>query len=138
MADRFNLGRFVTAQDAVMDGVRQELKACQKRSHWMWFIFPQIAGLGLSPMSQKYAISGLEEAKAYLEQPLLGARLLECAGLVVNVPGRTAEQIFGPIDAAKFRSCMTLFARASGEPIFDDALAKYFDNTPDPETIKRL
>ena len=130
MADPFDLQRFVRAQDPVIDRVRAELRAGDKRSHWMWFVFPQAAGLGQSEMSKRYAISGAEEAAAYLRHPVLGARLKELTATVNGLQGRTAEQIFGGIDALKFRSCMTLFATVEhlmsrGVPA--SALDKYTD-----------
>ena len=128
MADPFDLQRFVRAQDPVIDRVRAELRAGDKRSHWMWFVFPQAAGLGLSEMSKRYAISGAEEAAAYLRHPVLGARLKELTAIVNGVQGRTAEQIFGGVDALKFRSCMTLFASVETEDtVFRQALNKYTD-----------
>jgi uncharacterized protein (DUF1810 family) len=124
----------VTAQESVYDEVLEELRSGRKTSHWMWFIFPQIAGLGHSPMSERYAIRSLAEAHAYLAHPLLGARLRECAGLVLEITGRTAEEIFGPIDARKLRSCMTLFHRAAPEePVFRDVLDR-FAGSADPRT----
>jgi uncharacterized protein (DUF1810 family) len=114
--------------------VLEELRSGRKTGHWMWFIFPQIAGLGHSPMSERYAIRSLAEAHAYLAHPLLGARLRECAGLVLEITGRTAEEIFGPIDARKLRSCMTLFHRAAPEePVFRDVLDR-FAGSADPRT----
>jgi uncharacterized protein (DUF1810 family) len=139
MADPFNLGRFVDAQAPVYDEVRRELKVGRKRSHWMWFIFPQIAGLGQSPMSIRFAIASLDEAKAYLAHPVLGARLRECARLTFDVEGKSARGIFGSIDEMKFRSSMTLFARAApDEDIFQRCLDQYFDGSPDPATSARL
>ena len=126
MSDPFDLHRFVRAQDPVIDQVRAELRAGDKRSHWMWFMFPQEAGLGQSEMSKRYAISGAAEAAAYLRHPVLGARLRELTAIVNGVQGRSATQIFGGIDALKFRSCMTLFAAvAPDEPLFRQALNKY-------------
>ena len=115
MSDPFNLQRFVDAQAPVYAAVVRELAAGEKRSHWMWFVFPQIAGLGFSPTSVFYAIGSLDEAKAYLAHPVLGPRLLDCARLVLASQGRTARQIFGAVDETKFRSSMTLFARAAPE-----------------------
>jgi uncharacterized protein (DUF1810 family) len=139
IADPFNLERFVEAQAPVYEQVRQELKVGRKQSHWMWFIFPQIAGLGQSPMSIRFAIASLEEAKAYLAQPVLGARLRECATLVLDAEGRTAQQIFGPIDELKFRSSMTLFARAApNEELFQRCIDKYFAGGSDPATLAML
>ncbi len=133
----FNLGRFVDAQDAVYASVLEELKAGEKVSHWMWFVFPQIRGLGGSPMAQRFAISSLEEAKAYLEHPILGPRLEVCTRLVLAVEGKSAEEIFGYPDHLKFRSCMTLFAEcARGSTlIFFESLVKYFEGEPDQLTL---
>lgn len=123
------------AQQPVYDEVVAELKRGYKTGHWMWFIFPQIAGLGHSLMSERYAIGSLGEARAYLAHPLLGRRLRECAGLVLTLGERTAEDVFGPIDARKLRSCMTLFHRAAlEEPVFRGVLAHWFGGTPDPMT----
>jgi uncharacterized protein (DUF1810 family) len=139
MADSFNLERFVEAQAPVYDQARRELQAGRKESHWMWFIFPQIAGLGQSPTSIRFAIGSLDEAKAYLAHPVLGRRLRECATLVLGVKGGKARDIFGPIDAMKFRSSMTLFARAApDEDVFQRCLDKYFAGSPDPATLGRL
>ena len=139
MKDEFNLQRFVVAQDPVYTAVLDELRAGEKRSHWMWFIFPQIKGIGHSVMAQQYAITSREEAKAYLEHPLLGSRLRECTGLVMNVNGRSAEQIFAYPDNVKFRSSMTLFMEVStGNNIFQDALLMYFEGTPDHSTLAIL
>jgi uncharacterized protein (DUF1810 family) len=135
-----DLQRFVQAQDEhdTYGQAVAELRRGRKYSHWMWFVFPQIAGLGRSPMAQAYAIADLDEARAYLAHPVLGPRLVECAQLVAAHQGVTAEQIFGGIDAMKLRSAMTLFARADpDQPVFAEVLGKYFDG-PDPETEKRL
>lgn len=137
--DRFNLQRFVDAQAPVYDEVRRELRAGRKESHWMWFVFPQIAGLGQSPTSIRFAISSLEEARAYLAHPILGPRLRECAKLAVEVEGRTAREIFGPVDEMKFRSSMTLFAQAArDEDVFQRCVDKYFAGSHDPATLARL
>ena len=139
MADPFNLERFVDAQAPVYEQVRRELKVGRKQSHWMWFICPQIAGLGQSPMSIRFAIASLDEAKAYLAHPVLGARLRECARFTLDVEGRSAQDIFGPIDEMKFRSSMTLFARAApDEDIFQRCIDKYFAGAADPATLARL
>ncbi len=139
MDDPFDLQRFVDAQAGVHQTALAELKAGRKRSHWMWFVFPQVAGLGFSPMAQAYAISGLEEARAYLAHPLLGARLLACTVAVNALEGRSAHDIFGSPDDLKFRSSMTLFARAApDEPAFRGALAKYYGGQEDPQTVARL
>jgi len=141
MADSFDLGRFMAAQDA--DGTFEravaELRRGRKTGHWIWFIFPQIAGLGQSPTSRAFAISSLEEARAYLRHPVLGPRLTECARIVAGVQGRTAEQIFGGLDALKLHSSMTLFLRAApGEPVFGNVLSRYFDGLPDQATDRLL
>jgi uncharacterized protein (DUF1810 family) len=139
MDDPYDLQRFVDAQAPVIDRVREELAQGRKRSHWMWFIFPQIAGLGFSAMAQRYAIASLDGAKAYLEHPILGARLEDCTRLVLAVTGRSVTEIFGSPDDMKFRSSMTLFSQAAPDKaIFAEALRKYFDGEPDPETLKRL
>ena len=139
MRDPYDLQRFVDAQNPVYDRVRAELQEGRKRSHWMWFIFPQIAGLGSSPLARRFAISSLSEAAAFLEHPILGPRLAECTKLVNHVEGRTIEQIFGYPDDLKFRSSMTLFARASADnQVFVDALQKHFDGEFDPATLERL
>jgi uncharacterized protein (DUF1810 family) len=129
----------VDAQAPVYEQVRREMEAGRKQSHWMWFIFPQIAGLGHSPMSVRFAIISLDEAKAYLTHPVLGARLRECTRLTLRVEGKTARDIFGPIDEIKFHSSMTLFARAApDEGLFQRCIDKYFAGAPDPATIARL
>ena len=137
--DPFRLQRFVDAQQPVYETVLAELRAGRKRSHWMWFIFPQIAGLGRSTTSQRYAIASLDEAVAYLAHPALGPRLRECSALVARIEGRSITEILGRPDDLKFRSSMTLFARAApDEPIFAACLRKYFSGEPDPETLARL
>ena len=137
--DPFDLQRFVDAQAAVYERVRAELKNGRKQSHWMWFIFPQIAGLGHSAMAQRYAISSLDDAKAYLANPVLGPRLRECTRLVLQVDRKSALQILGSPDDMKFRSCMTLFTRAAPEEaLFRTALEKYFDGVEDSQTLMRL
>ena len=139
MDDRFRLQRFVDAQRPVYSAVLSELRAGRKRSHWMWFIFPQISGLGHSVTSQAFAVSSLAEAAAYLAHPTLGPRLRECAALVAGIEGRSIEQIFEHPDDLKFRSSMTLFARAAPqEPVFVSCLEKYFSGQPDPHTLARL
>jgi uncharacterized protein (DUF1810 family) len=134
-----DLERFVEAQSAVYDDVRRELAAGRKTSHWIWFVFPQLAGLGASPTARRFAIVSLGEAQDYLHHPTLGRRLEECTRLVNAVQGRTAHEIFGYPDDLKFRSSMTLFAEASGyaEP-FQAALRKYFAGEPDPRTLELL
>lgn len=132
------LQRFVDAQAPVIVRVRQELRAGRKRSHWMWFVFPQIAGLGRSETAQCYAMASLAEARAYAAHAVLGPRLVACTELVLAVEGRTAEDIFGRPDCLKFRSSMTLFARATGDAVFRRALDKYFGGEEDPATVERL
>ncbi|HEV2646721.1 MAG TPA: DUF1810 domain-containing protein [Acidobacteriaceae bacterium] len=135
-ADRFGLRRFVEAQAGVYEQVVEELREGRKRSHWMWFIFPQIAGLGSSAMAARYAISGRAEAEAYLGHAVLGARLRQCTNLVNEVQGRTADEIFGYPDTLKFRSSMTLFdAVAPGERCFRSALERYFGGESDAATL---
>ena len=140
MADPYNLQRFVDAQAPVYDRVRAELQQGQKRSHWMWFVFPQIRGLGHSAMAQRYAISSRAEAEAYLKHPVLGPRLRECAQLVLAVTSRSVHEIFGSPDDMKFRSCMTLFTDVAGtdDRLFADALQKYFAGECDPLTVRAL
>lgn len=141
MNDPYDLERFVSAQDAdgTFDRALAELSRGQKMSHWMWFVFPQIAGLGQSPVSRKFAISSLEEAKAYLQHPVLGPRLLQCAGIVAATTGSSAEQIFGGIDAQKLHSSMTLFSLAApDEPLFEQVLNHYFAGTADAATEQRI
>ncbi len=139
MDDRFHLQRFVDAQEPVYESVLEELRAGRKRSHWMWFIFPQIAGLGHSSMAQRYALSSLDEAVAYLGHPVLGPRLRECATVVARIEDRSIADILGAPDDLKFRSSMTLFAQAApDEPIFADGLRRYFAGEPDPQTLARL
>jgi uncharacterized protein (DUF1810 family) len=137
--DDYNLSRFVEAQNPVFEQVCSELRAGRKTSHWMWFIFPQIRGLGSSPTAVHFSISSKSEAQAYLDHSLLGPRLRTCTGLINQVQGRTANQIFGYPDDLKFRSCMTLFAHtAADNRIFQDALDKYFDGQSDPLTLEHL
>lgn len=133
------LQRFVDAQEPVYAQVCAELRAGRKTSHWMWFIFPQIAGLGSSPMARTFAIASLEEARAYLRHPVLGPRLEECCRLVNAIEGRTIGEIFGYPDDLKFRSSMTLFAHAAEDnQVFREALDKYFGGEFDPLTLERL
>jgi uncharacterized protein (DUF1810 family) len=139
MDDPFDLERFVEAQGPVMEQVRSELRAGRKRGHWMWFIFPQIRGLGSSPTAVHYAIGSREEAAAYLKHPVLGARLVDCTRLVLAVRRRTSEEIFGEVDSMKFRSSMTLFAAVTlRETAFEEALQKYFDGVEDALTLEML
>jgi uncharacterized protein (DUF1810 family) len=136
--DPYDLQRFVEAQAPVFDRVLGELRAGCKQSHWMWFIFPQIAGLGRSATARYYAIRSREEAAAFLAHPLLGSRLAQCAGEVEAVEGRSARQIFGSIDALKLHSSMTLFASVTDKPIFKRIIGKYFGGRPDPATLELL
>jgi len=139
MTDDYKLQRFLEAQERVYDAVLGELRAGRKSSHWIWFIFPQITGLGRSGTAQTFAMTSLEEAKAYLQHPVLGPRLRECTQLVLNVDGRSAEQIFCYPDHLKFRSCLTLFMAAiTDNKVFKDALLKYFDGKPDTLTLDLL
>ncbi|HTH52526.1 MAG TPA: DUF1810 domain-containing protein, partial [Edaphobacter sp.] len=133
--DKHDLERFLDAQSGVYEQACAELRAGKKRTHWMWFIFPQIQGLGSSEMAVRYAISSLEEAKAYLEHPLLGSRLRECVGIVLKLEGKSVEEIFGYPDNLKFHSSMTLFAQAATmseeDLVFSQALDKYFSGKED-------
>ena len=141
MTDPFGLQRFVDAQDrdGIYDQAMRELQAGRKHSHWMWFVFPQVKGLGRSPMAQHYAISGLTEAKAYLAHPLLRRRLLECARALTELDTADPERVFGPVDAQKLRSSMTLFtAAAPDEPVFRTVLDQYFEGDLDKGTTSRL
>jgi uncharacterized protein (DUF1810 family) len=139
MNDPYDLQRFVEAQDPVYERVRSEMLTGRKASHWMWFVFPQIAGLGYSSMAQRYAIGSRAEAAAYESHPVLGARLRECTGLVKAVEGRTAHEILGSPDDLKFRSCMTLFTLCAADPTpYREALDKYFGGETDPLTVARL
>lgn len=139
MNDPFRLQRFIEEQDSVYEDVLKELKMGQKISPWMWYVFPQIRGLGHSAMSEEFAINSLEEARAYLDHPLLGERLRKCTQVVINTDGRTATQIFGKTDAFKFRSSMTLFnCVAENNQIFKDALLKYYEGKPDKLTLDIL
>jgi uncharacterized protein (DUF1810 family) len=140
MSDPHDLQRFVAAQDAggTYDAALAELRAGRKRSHWMWFVFPQIAGLGRSGMAQRYAIASLDEARAYLAHPILGARLRECAEALLGLQERSADAVLGGVDAVKLRSSMTLFALAApDEPVFRRVLERYFGGEEDPETTRR-
>lgn len=140
MADPFQLQRFVDAQNRVYDQVCAELRQGKKRSHWMWFVFPQIKGLGHSALAVMFAISGRREAQAYLRHQVLGQRLRDCTQLVLGVEGRTIHDIFGSPDDMKFRSCMTLFAAVAApeDRLFADALQNYFDGEGDPLTEEAL
>ena len=137
--DPFNLQRFVAAQDGVYRQACAELRGGRKRSHWMWFVFPQIAGLGFSAMAQFYALSSLDEARAFLRHPVLGPRLRECVELVSRVEGKSLYDIFGDPDEMKFRSSMTLFERAAPEePVFARALDKFCGGVRDSVTLEKL
>jgi uncharacterized protein (DUF1810 family) len=137
--DPYNLSRFVEAQNPVFERVCEELRDGEKRSHWMWFIFPQIQGLGHSPMAERFAISSREEAAAYSEHPILGPRLWECTRLVNLVEGRTVSEIFGFPDDLKFHSSMTLFAAVGGENgVFLEALRKYFGGQHDEKILRKI
>ena len=138
MTDPYNLQRFVDAQDGVYANVVRELAAGRKRSHWMWFIFPQVAGLGFSAMAQRFAIGSRAEALAFLAHDVLGPRLIECTGLVMSVTGKTIHDILGSPDDLKFRSSLTLFAAVSDNPLFTDAIAKYFAGAKDQATLDHL
>ena len=144
MNDPNDLARFLEAQASCYQRVLEELGAGEKTSHWMWFIFPQLRGLGMSSTARRFGLSGLEEARAYLAHPLLGARLRECTRLVLAVEGRSAHEILGSPDDLKLRSCLTLFAQAaepSPDPetrVFGEALAKYYRGEPDPRTLELL
>ncbi len=138
MPDPFDLDRFVQAQAPVYSRVVTELAAGRKQSHWMWFVFPQVAGLGFSAMSQRYAIASRAEAEAYLAHTVLGPRLIDCTRLVLAVEGRTINAILGAPDDAKFRSSMTLFAAVSDEPLFPAALDRYFAGARDSATLDIL
>jgi uncharacterized protein (DUF1810 family) len=138
-ADTYNLQRFLDAQRSVYEQAERELRAGRKQSHWIWFIFPQIKGLGHSAMTQRYAISSLAEANAYLDHPVLGPRLRACTQLVTNINGLSIEEIFGYPDYRKFQSSMTLFANATDDnQVFEDALQKYFRAEHDRQTIESL
>jgi len=136
--DPFALSRFVAAQDPVYAGVRAELAAGRKTSHWMWFVFPQLKGLGRSGMAQHYGIGSAAEARAYWAHPLLGPRLRECTELVLAVDGRSVHEIFGSPDDLKLRSCMTLFAQVTNDALFGRALQRYYDGEPDQATLRLL
>jgi uncharacterized protein (DUF1810 family) len=138
-ADPYDLQRFVDAQDPVIEQVKRELRSGRKRGHWMWFVFPQVAGLGSSRMARRYAIGSREEAAAYLEHPVLGPRLRECTALVTGIEGRSATEVFGSPDDLKFRSSMTLFEAVAGDPTpFETALDRYYDGERDGKTLEFL
>jgi len=138
-ADQFDLQRFVDAQDRVYDGVLGELRGGKKRSHWIWFVFPQLRGLGRSPTAERYGISSLDEARAYLAHDVLGPRLRECARLVASIDGRSADEIFGWPDNLKVASSMTLFARATDDDAeFRAVLDRFYNGEDDPATVELL
>jgi uncharacterized protein (DUF1810 family) len=136
--DPYDLDRFVRAQAPDYARAVSELRDGKKRSHWMWYIFPQLEGLGHSPMSQRYSIKSIGEARAYLDHPVLGPRLRECAAVVRDIIGRSALEIFGSPDDMKLRSCATLFAAVSKDSVFDQVLQKFFNGQHDEETLRRL
>ena len=137
--DPHDLDRFVIAQDGAYDQALAEIRAARKRSHWMWYIFPQYDGLGFSSTSSRYAIKSLAEAEAYLGHPVLGPRLVECVEAAIQVEGRTASEIFGSPDDLKLRSCATLFSRVSpAGSVFERLLDKYFRGQPDEKTLRLL
>jgi uncharacterized protein (DUF1810 family) len=139
MKDVYNLQRFVDAQAGVYEGACAELRRGRKAGHWMWFIFPQLRGLGFSSMAEYYGITSLAEARAYMEDPLLGVRLMECSRIVTLIEGRTLMDIFGSPDDMKFKSSMTLFAHAAPEnSIFIEAINKFCDGSFDPVTLARI
>jgi len=137
--DPYNLDRFVEAQASNYDDALAELRAGQKQTHWSWYVFPQVRGLGSSPMSVRYAIGSVAEARAFLAHAVLGGRLRDCVKAMMAHRGLSADRILGDIDAQKFRSCLTLFAQAApSEPIFNDALKRYFDGVQDAKTLSIL
>ena len=139
MSDPYNLERFVEAQAPVIDQVRSELRGGRKKSHWMWFVFPQLRGLGSSPMAEKYGIGSRDEAEAYLAHPVLGPRLRECTDFVNAIQNASIEQILGYPDDLKFRSSMTLFSMMTNDNgVFRAAIEKYFNGVPDSATVSRL
>lgn len=137
--DPHDLRRFVEAQEEVIDQVKRELRSGRKQTHWMWFVFPQVEGLGSSRMAQRYAIGSREEAEAYLAHPTLGPRLRECTALVNEIEGRSANEVFGSPDDLKFRSSMTLFEAVAENPeTFEAALERYYDGDRDDRTLELL
>lgn len=135
--DKFDLNRFVDAQAGIYTSVINELRAGSKRSHWMWFIFPQIDGLAMSATSRHYAIKSMDDARVFLEHPILGPRLIECSQTLVGIEGRSASQIFGYPDDLKLKSSMTLFSLVdNADPVFDSVLEKYFDGERDDRTVE--
>lgn len=139
MDDPHDLERFTAAQAGVIEQALAELRAGRKRSHWMWFVFPQLRGLGSSAMADRYGVASLQEARAYLAHPELGARLRECVAAMLQVPDRSAHDILGSPDDLKFRSCLTLFQRAAPQDaLFGEALARFYGGAPDPRTLALL
>ncbi|WP_063914042.1 DUF1810 domain-containing protein [Pseudomonas sp. p21] len=139
MHTNFDLERFVEAQNRVYDQVMQELQAGRKRSHWMWYVFPQLDGLGHSAMAERYALAGIDEARAYLAHPLLGPRLEACVTALLQHGDKSAREILGSPDHLKLRSCLTLFARAAPDnPLFQFALVQFYDGEPDALTLAML
>ncbi len=136
--DPFDLHRFISEQDKVYDRVLEELRNGRKRSHWMWYIFPQLEGLGRSTTARRYAIKSMEEAIEYLNHPILGARLLECANTVLAIEGKTASEIFGYPDDLKLKSSMTLFSEVADDSVFVHVLDKYFQGEQDVRTLQLL
>lgn len=139
MSDPYHLARFVEAQDPVIDRVLQELQAGRKASHWMWFVFPQLDGLGRSAMAERYALSGVDEARAYLRHPVLGPRLEACVNALMQHSDKSARQILGSPDDLKLRSCLTLFAQVDpSNPLFQLALVQFYQGEPDALTLGLL
>ena len=136
--DPFSLSRFTSAQEGIYDNVLAELKSGQKRSHWMWYIFPQLDGLGRSATARRYAIKSIEEALAYLNHPVLGSRLLECANTILALEGKTVSEIFGYPDDRKLKSSMTLFSEVATNSVFVRVLDKYFQGERDDRTLQLL
>lgn len=138
MTASFDLERFVNAQASVYEMALAEIRRGAKRGHWMWFIFPQIRGLGRSEMAQRFAIASLDEARAYLDHPLLGARLRDCVGALQDLTSTSAQAVFGSVDAMKLRSSLTLFAQAGGGGLFTAALERWFDGEADAATLTSI
>lgn len=138
VTDPFDLGRFVAAQDGSYDAALAEIRRGAKRGHWMWFVFPQVAGLGTSATSRHYAIASLDEARAYLDHPVLGRRLRDCVAALQDITGKTAEEVFGSVDSAKLRSSLTLFIEAGGDPLFVAALERWHGGIKDEATLRLL
>lgn len=135
--DRFNLQRFLDAQEETYANALAEIRRGAKRGHWMWFVFPQLKGLGRSEMAQRYGIGSLEEARAYLAHPVLGPRLMECVGALQDLTGKSVIEVFGEVDAMKLRSSLTLFSQAHGGAIFEAAVVRWFGST-DERTLAIL